>query len=47
MLSLLSKDMDEYFYRLTGAKPQHFDASGKPTKLDMSFTACLKEEFDK
>ncbi len=47
MLSLLNKDMDEYFYRLTGAKPQHFDASGKPTKLDMSFTVCLKEEFDK
>ena len=47
MLSLLSKDLDEFFYRLTGAKPQHFDASGKPTKLDASFTACLKEEFDK
>ena len=47
MLSLLSKDLDEFFYRLTGAKPQHFDASGKPTKLDTSFTACLKEEFGK
>ena len=47
MLSLLSKDIDEFFYRMTGAKPQHFDASGKPMKLDMSFTVCLKEEFGK
>lgn len=47
MLTLLGKDMDEFFYRMIGSKPLHFDANDNPTKLKFSFTACLKEKFNK
>ncbi|MGP1548071.1 MAG: GLPGLI family protein [Prevotella sp.] len=43
MISLQGKNFDEMFFRVSGAKIEHFDSNGKPIKLNMSLTPCLKE----
>lgn len=45
LLLLKGKDLDELFYRATGTRIQHYDTNGKPMKLDMPLTICLKERF--
>lgn len=47
MLTLQGKDLDEMMFRLTGTRMKHIDPKGNPTKLNMSFTVCLKEKFPK